>query len=161
MPILALAAGLVACGRGGAAERETASLVPARQPQRPAQPQQPQPASPAGGGVNAGGSPPPGASLRNPFEGDARAAQEGGRLFSAYNCDGCHGGGAVGAIGPSLSDGRWRYGGSAGAIYETIYRGRPNGMPAFGGVIPEAVLWKIVTYLQSLQPSNDEPTVSF
>src|SRR5437870_6742060 len=29
-------------------------------------------------------------------------------LFRSFNCDGCHGGGAVGAVGPSLADGRWR-----------------------------------------------------
>jgi mono/diheme cytochrome c family protein len=34
-------------------------------------------------------------------------------------------------------------------------------MPAFGGVLLEPSIWKIVTYLQSLQPAEDQPTVSF
>jgi cytochrome c oxidase cbb3-type subunit 3 len=69
--------------------------------------------------------------------------------------------GAVGAWAPNLADGRWRYGGSPGVIFETIYGGRANGMPAFGGVLLEPSIWKIVTYLQSLQPAEDQPTVSF
>src|SRR5712692_494579 len=62
--------------------------------------------------VFAGGSPPPAGRLVNPSSGDARSAAEGEKLFGAFNCDGCHSPGAVGAIGPSLADGRWRYGGA-------------------------------------------------
>ena len=54
------------------------------------------------------------------------------------NCDGCHGAGATGWVGPSLADGRWRYGGSAGEIFRSIYYGRRQGMPAFGGIMPKA-----------------------
>lgn len=119
-------------------------------------------AAPAGEGrVIAGGKPLSRSPVANPFEGDSAAAEEGGRLFVAFNCDGCHGGGAVGMIGPNLADGRWRYGGSPGVIFETIHGGRANGMPAFGGVLPEPSIWKIVTYLQSLQPAEDQPTITF
>jgi mono/diheme cytochrome c family protein len=113
------------------------------------------------GRVSAGGSPPPTRPLENPFAGQAAAVEEGGKLFQAFNCDGCHGVGAVGAWAPNLADGRWRYGGSPGVIFGTIYGGRANGMPAFGGALPESSIWKIVTYLQSLQPTEDQPTVSF
>jgi mono/diheme cytochrome c family protein len=34
-------------------------------------------------------------------------------------------------------------------------------MPAFGGVLPPDAIWKLVTYLQSLQPKEDNPTVSW
>src|SRR5215210_1639212 len=61
--------------------------------------------------VDAGGTAPPAGTLENPLKDDKQAAEDGGKLFSAFNCDGCHGGGAVGAEGPSLVDGRWRYGG--------------------------------------------------
>ena len=56
------------------------------------------------------GKPAATASLRNPYAGEQKSATEGEKLFSSMNCDGCHGGGAVGFVGPSLSDGRWRYG---------------------------------------------------
>jgi cytochrome c oxidase cbb3-type subunit 3 len=104
------------------------------------------------------GMQPAGAEFSNPFASDAKSAADGGKLFVAMNCDGCHGGGATGFIGPSLSDGRWRYGGSDGAIYQSIYFGRPQGMPAFGGVLPEPIIWKLVTYLRSLPVPAAVPT---
>lgn len=103
--------------------------------------------------VAAGGNPPPAEAMRNPF--GPEAAAEGTRLFGGFNCDGCHGGGAVGNIGPSLSDGRWRYGGSDGAVFHSIFYGRPRGMPAFGGHLPAESIWKLVAYLRSLEPARD------
>ena len=100
-------------------------------------------------------------SLRNPYAGQQQSAEEGGKLFSSMNCDGCHGGGAVGFVGPSLSDGRWRYGGSDGAIFQSISRGRPKGMPAFGGLLSPEITWKLVTYLQSLPVPKSVPTQSW
>lgn len=111
--------------------------------------------------VFAGGVAPAGGELRNPYKGDRASAEQGEKLFSTMNCDGCHGGGATGWVGPSLSDGRWRYGGSDGAIFQSIYYGRPHGMPAFGGLMPRDAIWKLVTYLQSLQPPADVPTESW
>lgn len=109
----------------------------------------------------AGGAAPHGATLTNPYAGDTAAATAGAALFTAMNCDGCHGGGATGWVGPSLADGRWRYGGTAGEIFSSIYYGRREGMPAFGGIMPAASIWKIVAYLQSLKPPNDVPTESW
>lgn len=102
-----------------------------------------------------GGSLPPGDTLKNPLAGSKQAAEDGGKLFGAFNCDGCHAGGAVGFVGPSLADGRWRYGGTDGEIYHSIFYGRPRGMPAWGGTLPAEAVWRLVTYLQSLQPAKD------
>jgi cytochrome c oxidase cbb3-type subunit 3 len=104
---------------------------------------------------------PVGAQLTNPLSNDKRAAADGEKLFTSMNCDGCHGGGATGAVGPSLSDGRWRYGGSDGAIYQTIVYGRPRGMPAYGGVLQQQTVWKLVTYLKSLPLPAAIPTQSW
>ena len=101
---------------------------------------------------------PAGAEPTNPFAGNAKSAAEGGKLFTSMNCDACHGVGATGFIGPSLSDGRWRYGASDGALYASIYFGRPQGMPAFGGVLQEPIVWKLVTYLKSLPVPAAVPT---
>ncbi len=111
--------------------------------------------------VSAGGAPPPADGLRNPFRTDKRSAADGEKLFTAFNCDGCHALGAVGAVGPSLADGRWRYGGTDGAVFQSIYLGRPRGMPAFGGILPPEAIWKLVTYLESLEPKHDNPTVAW
>ena len=111
--------------------------------------------------IFAGGSPPPADSVRNPFGGDSKSAAEGEKLFSSMNCDGCHGGGATGWVAPSLNDGRWRYGGSDGAIYQSIFYGRPKGMPAFGGLLAPSIIWKLVTYVQSLPMAKGVPTQSW
>jgi cytochrome c oxidase cbb3-type subunit 3 len=105
--------------------------------------------------VEAGGRPPPAGTLKNPLRDKKQAAEEGGKLFSAFNCDGCHAGGAAGAVAPSLSDGRWRYGGSDGEIYHSIFYGRPRGMPAWGGTLPPEAIWRLVTYLKSIEPAKD------
>jgi mono/diheme cytochrome c family protein len=114
-----------------------------------------------GNHVFAGGVPPPEQPLENPFQDDAQSIESGATLFNSMNCDGCHGSGAMGAVGPSLADGRWRYGGSNAEIFESIYAGRPNGMPAYGGVLSKEALWLLVTYLRSLTPQVDPATVSF
>ena len=107
----------------------------------------------------AGGVRPPAiAATVNPFAGDSNAAREGGRLFTAMNCDGCHGGGATGWVGPSLVDGRWRYGGSDGDVFRSIYYGRPKGMPAFGGVLPADGIWQLIAYLRAQPLPKSVPT---
>ncbi len=111
--------------------------------------------------ISAGGDPPPAGSLSNPFKGDAKSVEAGEKLFAAFNCDGCHGGGAVGFVAPSLADGRWRYGGADGEVFHSIYYGRPRGMPAFGGILPPDAIWKLVMYLQSLEPTGDVSSVSW
>lgn len=105
----------------------------------------------------AGAKAPPSDSARNPYAGDARSTAEGKQLFRSMNCDGCHAGGE-GWVAPSFGDGRWRYGGSDAAIYQSILYGRPNGMPAFGGVLSPPLIWKLVTYIQSVPPPKAVPT---
>lgn len=111
--------------------------------------------------IAAGGLPPPGAELQNPHQGDKKKAEAGAGLFGSMNCDGCHGGGAVGWVGPSLADKRWRYGGSDEEIYQSIYYGRPKGMPAYGGALPSDAIWMLVTYIQSLPVPAAVPTQSW
>ena len=108
--------------------------------------------------VSAGGIAPTGAPPSNPFRADARSAADGALLFRTMNCDGCHGGGGEGWVGPSLISGRWRYGGAEGVVFQSIFYGRPEGMPAFGGILAPPAAWKIVTYLKSLPPPKDVPT---
>lgn len=88
--------------------------------------------------------------IRNPYEGSVAAAEAGHQLFIQMNCVGCHGYDARGGMGPDLTDAYWRYGGAPVEIYNSIYDGRPQGMPAWGRMVRQADVWKIVTYLQSL-----------
>jgi cytochrome c oxidase cbb3-type subunit III len=85
----------------------------------------------------------------NPYSGDPVAINEGERLYSWFNCIGCHAGGG-GGIGPALMDKKWIYGSRPSAVYDSIVAGRPNGMPAFGGMIPEQQVWQIVAYIESM-----------
>ncbi len=85
----------------------------------------------------------------SPFQYNAYGLSEGKRLFAAYNCNGCHANGG-GGIGPALMDHRWIYGNRPEQIFATIVQGRPNGMPSFGGKIPEQQVWQLVAYVQSL-----------
>jgi cytochrome c len=88
-------------------------------------------------------------------------SEAGATLFGSMNCDGCHGGGAVGWVGPSLVDGRWRYGGSDEEIFTSIFYGRPKGMPAYGGVIGTDGVWMLVAYLKAQAVPPVVPTTSW
>ena len=111
--------------------------------------------------ITAGDNAPPGGSLRNPHAGDAAVARSGALLFTAMNCDGCHGTDATGWVGPNLGDGRWRYGGADAEVFNSIYYGRPRGMPAFGGTLGIEGVWTLITYLRSLPPPPDVSTESW
>lgn len=98
----------------------------------------------------------------NPSEGSAYAISEGQRLFNWYNCSGCHANGG-GAIGPPLIKQVWIYGVEPANLFDTIVKGRPNGMPAWGGKIPEYQIWQLVTYIRSLnhlEPKSATPVRS-
>jgi cytochrome c oxidase cbb3-type subunit III len=84
-----------------------------------------------------------------PYYDNATAVVEGKRLFAQYNCSGCHSNGG-GGMGPPLMDDEWIYGGRLEQIHQTLVEGRPNGMPAWGGKIPDPQLWELATYVRSM-----------
>ena len=140
---LLLALSLTAC------EREKREFSPpqgaAQAPtirQTSIQPGQPMPTAPIGG--------PSLPSTPYPGEGNAFALSQGKRLFRWYNCAGCHAPGGGGDWGPPLSDDQWIYGSEPANIFSSIVEGRPNGMPSFGGHIPEDQVWQLVAYVRSL-----------
>ena len=99
------------------------------------------------------------ASMIGSYERNAYAISTGKRLWTWYNCNGCHAYGG-GASGPALLDDVWIYGGDALSIYTTIAEGRPNGMPAYAGRVPEDQLWQLTAYVRSmagLAPRDSAP----
>ena len=94
-------------------------------------------------------------ALRNPYTGNAQAERDGRQLFLSYNCVGCHGGRAGGGMGPSLRDSAWIYGNTDADLFGTITEGRPNGMPTWGGKIPEDQIWKLISYIRTLRTSAE------
>jgi len=111
--------------------------------------------------VLAGGVKPHSAGAGKPHVPKAEDATAGARLFTSMNCDGCHGGGATGWVGPSLVDGRWRYGGADEEVFQSIFYGRPKGMPAYGGVLGAEGAWMIVSYLKAQPVPSVVPTTSY
>jgi cytochrome c oxidase cbb3-type subunit III len=122
------------------------------------------PSSPAGEALAPGAmqgvivsalTPGSGASLRSvdpraaPLYDNQDAVIQGKRLFAQYNCSGCHSNGG-GGMGPSLMDDEWIYGGRLEQIHQTLVEGRPNGMPAWGGKIPDPQMWQIAAYVRSM-----------
>ena len=89
----------------------------------------------------------------NPFEGKQDIIPEGNSLFNQY-CSHCHGPNAAQGERPrDLRRLRIRYGDDAIAVfYKTINNGRmEKGMPVWKGVLTEETMWKIFTFLSSIQ----------
>jgi len=93
------------------------------------------------------------APVDNPFEGRTDVVEEGRSLFNQY-CAHCHGPNAIQGERPrDLRRLKLRYREEAArTFYETVTGGRPDmGMPAWRGVLADGVLWRIFTYLQTVQ----------
>lgn len=101
------------------------------------------------------------ANLRNPYGAAKPRVDEGSTLFVSYNCMDCHGADGSGGMGPSLGDGRWHFGGTDGDVFQSIYEGRPDGMPAWGGRISDEQIWALVSYVQSLGVGKNVATENF
>ena len=89
----------------------------------------------------------------NPFEGKPDVVREGNSLFNQY-CSHCHGPNAEQGERPrDLRRLKIRYGDDAIAVfYKTINNGRmEKGMPVWKGVLDEQTMWKIYTFLSSIQ----------
>ena len=89
----------------------------------------------------------------NPYEGKTEVVPEGKSLFNQY-CSHCHGPNAVQGERPrDLRRLRIRYGEDAIAVfYTTLNTGRvEKGMPPWKGAISEDIMWRIFTYLQTVQ----------
>ena len=88
--------------------------------------------------------------IKSPVANDPEAVRRGMQYFTAFNCSGCHAANGGGGMGPSLSNAKFIYGSDPANIYLSILQGRPNGMPAWGGMLPDEAIWDIVAYVQSL-----------
>jgi cytochrome c oxidase cbb3-type subunit III len=100
------------------------------------------------GGIN--GTPPEvDRALGHPSQTNAYELSQGKRLYTWFNCDGCHANGG-GASGPALIDGWWRYGPDPVSIFVSIHDGRPGGMPGFANRLTTEQIWQLTGYIQSV-----------
>jgi cytochrome c oxidase cbb3-type subunit 3 len=91
----------------------------------------------------------------NPYRGDAAALEEGAQVWATV-CAACHKPDGSGLVGPSLVDPYWKYGNSDSDLFETVTKGRPGGMPAWGTQLGSEKLWKALVYMETL-PKSDQP----
>ncbi len=89
----------------------------------------------------------------NLYHKDPKAIAEGFKLARASACTHCHGESLGGLIGPSLTNGNWRYvkNGTDKGMFETLYFGTGAGMAAWGksGSLTEDEILKIIAFVRS------------
>jgi cytochrome c oxidase cbb3-type subunit 3 len=93
-------------------------------------------------------APPP--SIANPTAKDPAAAERGMQYFVKFNCVGCHAPNGAGGMGPSLSNAAFKFGSDPDQLFVVISHGAPQGMPAWGSVLPQQVIWDLVAYIKSI-----------
>jgi cbb3-type cytochrome c oxidase subunit III len=97
--------------------------------------------------------------LKNPLANDAESVEAGRKLYQRH-CASCHGAGAKGDGGMSLSGGTpsdltddtWDYGSSDGEIFVAIRDGVSADMLAYKEKLNEKQIWQVVIFLRSLGP---------
>jgi cytochrome c oxidase cbb3-type subunit 3 len=87
--------------------------------------------------------------LAQQYEQNAYHLSQGKRLYTWFNCVGCHANGGGGS-GPALMDDKWIYGAQIEDIVASILEGRPNGMPSFKNKITDEQVWQIAAYVRSM-----------
>lgn len=95
--------------------------------------------------------------IGNPYASAADVAK--GHGIFREKCTGCHGLDATGGLGPDLTQGYFRHGGAAWALFRTVSRGIPNTAMA-GFPLPERKTWQVVAYVQSLSQGLNQDHVA-
>jgi cytochrome c oxidase cbb3-type subunit 2 len=89
------------------------------------------------------------AAGKNPFVGDAAAEREGEAIYRA-ECEGCHGAGGKGDVGPPLAGT-----GEDGEAFDAVASGKGGGeMPAYASTLGEEKIWKVLAHLRRLPPGK-------
>lgn len=87
---------------------------------------------------------------------DEQRIWRGKQWFTQFNCVGCHGPHGGGGMGPALSNKTFLFGRKPENIYLSILQGRPMGMPTFGGLLPDDVIWDLVAYVGRLAKDDGQ-----
>lgn len=95
------------------------------------------------------------ALAENPYKRDAKSIAEGKAIYRD-RCAECHGEALTGDVGPGLT-GALKHGETDGAKYESIAKGRPDGMPGFEAQLGPERIWKVVAYIDSAREPGKKP----
>ncbi len=110
--------------------------------------------------------------LKSPYSDVLSVAEQGHKLFQAYDCSGCHGGGGGGGMAAPLTNEIWIYGSADDTLFRLITLGTGSlspgnafemqgfvrkgsenvvgPMPPYGEIIPtEDDIWKIIAWIRS------------
>lgn len=89
--------------------------------------------------------------VKNPFEGNPQAIEQGKQLYR-LECSSCHGLEGRGYRGPDLTTGQWTHGGTDPQLFRVIMRGVSG--TEMAGVeasdIAEDQVWMLIAYLRTL-----------
>ena len=96
------------------------------------------------------GAPTPGPATGTEYTETAYAISQGRQLYARFNCVGCHAPNGGGGMGPSLSEGNFKFGSDPARLFLVISHGAPEGMPSWGSVLPEQAIWDLVAYVESI-----------
>lgn len=93
--------------------------------------------------------------LTNPMANDPASVERGMQYFNGFNCVGCHAPNGGGGMGPSLSSRNFIFGSEPAQHFMVIAHGAPYGMPAWAGLLPENVIWDLVSYIGSISDAPE------
>ena len=114
----------------------------------------------------------PKGGLHNPYKDKiAEIADAGHKKYMSAGCNGCHGGGGGGGMCPPLTNDTWVYGPDDDTLFRLIALGSDGlkgtgyhrvkqevvvgPMPPFGGILKTSDdLWRIITWIRSVNPSS-------
>lgn len=95
-----------------------------------------------------------GPKMKNPMANDPESADRGMKYFINFNCVGCHAPNGGGGMGISLSNSAFKFGSDPANLYLVISHGAPLGMPAWGALLPDNVIWDLVSYIESISKDS-------
>ncbi len=96
----------------------------------------------------------------NPFAGDASAVTAGRDLYNQM-CQSCHGAAGQGTDrGPALASGTFAHGSTDGDVFRSIKNGVPGTQMAGFPGLSDPDIWRLVTYVKSLQPTAPVATAA-
>lgn len=86
----------------------------------------------------------------SPYSGNSQEVKEGAKMFSIY-CQGCHGTGGRGDVGPALVTKKKKYGDTDADLFLSVAKGRGDAMPGWESTLGPDKIREVIAYLRSIE----------